>query len=196
MSTFRFSLCSGFLSAAILVVSPMQPASAATIYTTVLSGANEVPSSGSAALGSVTLTLDGNLLTVNEAFSGLTTPGAAAHIHCCSAIGVNAPVAVPFPGFPALTAGTYMQTFDLSLLGTYSGGFVNANGGTAASAEAAFLAGLNAGQTYANIHDMSFPGGEIRGQVAVTPEPATAGLLLFGLLPIIAKARKNRTRVA
>ena len=139
------------------------------------------------------VTLNGNLLTINEAFSGLSAPAAAAHIHCCASIGVNAAVAVPFNGFPGATSGTYSQTVDLSLLATYGASFVTANGGTAASAETAFLAGLNAGQTYANIHDSNFPGGEIRGQLLVTPEPSTAGFLLLGLVPLIAKAR-NKAR--
>jgi hypothetical protein len=70
----------------------------------------------------------------------------------------------------------------LTLLATYNATFVTANGGTALSAEAALIAGLNAGQAYVNIHDAEFPGGEIRGQLV--PEPATwsfVGLALTGL---------------
>jgi hypothetical protein len=40
---------------------------------------------------------------------------------------------------------------------------VSSHGGTVASAEAALLDGLRAGQTYLNIHTSMFPGGEIRG---------------------------------
>jgi hypothetical protein len=130
------------------------------------------------------VTLNGNTLTVNEVFSGLTTPASAAHIHCCGAVGVNEPVAVPFTGFPNAASGTYMSSFDLTLASTYNPSFLTANGGTAASAEAAFIAGLNSFQTYANIHNATFPGGEIRGQLAQVPEPATTGLLLLGLAAI------------
>ena len=81
--------------------------SATTIYMATLSGANEVPPTGSAATGTSTVTLNGDTLTVNEVFSGLTAPVSGAHIHCCGPIGVNEPVAVPFVGFPSTTSGTY-----------------------------------------------------------------------------------------
>jgi hypothetical protein len=74
------------------------------------------------------------------------------------------------------------MSFDLTQLATYSGPFVTANGGTAASAEAALLSGLNTGQAYVNIHDANFLNGEIRGQLMATPEPSTwliAGLALL-----------------
>jgi CHRD domain-containing protein len=80
--------------------------SAVTIYTGILLGSNEVPPTGSPAVGAIVATLSGDLLTVQESVAGLTGgPAAAAHIHCCVPIGVNAIVAVPFPGFPALTSG-------------------------------------------------------------------------------------------
>ena len=46
---------------------------------------------------------------------------------------------------------------------SYNLAFVTAHGGTTASAAAALLAGLEAGQAYLNIHTTMFPGGEIRG---------------------------------
>ena len=46
---------------------------------------------------------------------------------------------------------------------SYNPAFVTAHGGTAASAAAALLAGLEAGQAYLNIHTTTHPGGEIRG---------------------------------
>jgi CHRD domain/PEP-CTERM motif len=186
MLNSQFRICSALL---ILAAAP-SALPAATVYTTVLLGANEVPPTGSPATGASTVTLNGNLLTVDEVFSGLTTPASAAHIHCCGPIGVNEIVALPFTGFPTTVSGTYMQTFDLTLAATYTTAFVTGNGGTGAGAEAALIAALNAGQTYANIHDTNFPGGEIRGQLVATPEPATAGLLLLGLALMIAAARR------
>ena len=50
-----------------------------------------------------------------------------------------------------------------SLTATYNAPFVTANGGTAAGAEAALLAGIAAGKAYFNVHTQSVPGGEIRG---------------------------------
>jgi hypothetical protein len=130
------------------------------VFEAVLSGANEVPPTGSPATGFATVTLNGNTLSVNETFSGMTTAAAAAHIHCCAPVGTVAIVAVPFPGFPSATSGTYSMTFDLTQAATYNLPFITANGGTAASAETAFITGLESTQTYVNIHSSVFPGGE------------------------------------
>jgi hypothetical protein len=147
-----------------------------------MNGANEVPPTGSPATGLTTLSLTGNLLTVNVTWSGLTGGAAsAAHIHCCVAPGNNAPVAVPYTGFPGTASGTYTNTFDLSLAATYTAAFITAEGGTVAGAEAALLAGLNDYQAYSNIHNATFPGGEIRGIIVATPEPSTLLLLGTGL---------------
>jgi len=153
-------------------------------FTTTLTGAQEVPPTGSPGIGSALVTVDTltNLMTVNVSFTGLLSPTVASHIHCCAPLGVNAMVAtaVPtFPGFPlGVTTGTYLQTFDLTAAATYNPAFITAHGGTVAGAQAAFIAGLVGGQTYLNIHTSQFPGGEIRGQLQAVPEPAT--LLLFG----------------
>jgi hypothetical protein len=162
--------------------------SSATIleFETILLGPSEVPPVASPATGFSDVDVDTvlNVLSVEETFSGLIGgPAAAAHIHCCTPPGMNAIVAVPFPGFPAATSGTYTQTFDLTLLATYTGAFVTTSGGTAAQAEAALIAGLVAGDAYANIHNATFPGGEIRGFLVAqqVPEPATLALLGLGL---------------
>jgi len=168
----KIILNSGLAALAILLTTQ---ASAATItYSAVLSAANEVPPVTSPAFGSATLTLTGDSLSVFESFSGLIGgPAAAAHIHCCSAAGTNAPVVVPFNAFPNATAGTYSGVFDLTSTTVYTTAFLAASGGTAANAEAALVAGLNSDLTYVNIHDPLFPGGEIRGFITRTPEPGT-----------------------
>jgi hypothetical protein len=72
---------------------------------------------------------------------------------------------------------------DLTLTATYTSSFITANGGTVAGAEAALIAGLNAGQAYVNIHDATFPGGEIEGFVTSSvPESGSLVLLGLGLL--------------
>jgi len=170
------------------------------VFTTTLTGAQEVPPTGSPGIGSALVTLDTttNLLTVNVAFAGLGSPTIASHIHCCTPPGANAMVAttVPtFPGFPlGVTTGTYLMTFDLTLASTYNPAFITAHGGTVAGAQAAFIAGLISGQTYLNIHTSQFPGGEIRGQLQAVPEPASLLLFSTGIVAAAGTLRKYRKR--
>jgi len=98
-----------------------------------------------------------------------------------------------FPGFPlGVTSGSYDQTFDMLLLSSYNAPFVTANGGTAASAEAALFAGISAGESYLNIHTNAFPGGEIRGFLVAVPEPFTLSLFGAGLAGAAMLRRRRR----
>ncbi len=163
------------------------------VFEAPLLGINEVPPNASPATGFSIVTLLGNMLDVDETFSGLIGgPASAAHIHCCTPPGTNTGVAVPFTGFPAATSGSYLHDFDLTDPAVYNAAFLTANGGTAAGAEAALIAGLDAGLAYANIHDATFPGGEIRGFLALVPEPASSILLVSALLGLAARRRGRR----
>jgi len=166
-------------SSLVLALGLASPANADSItYITALSGANEVPPISTTGTGFATFILTDDSLFIDVIYSGLTGSPAAGHIHCCVPIGVNAPVAVPFFGLPSAASGTFTNTVDLTLASTYTAAFITASGGTVADAEAALINALNGGNTYANLHTAMFPGGEIRGQIAVTPEPVS--LLLFG----------------
>jgi CHRD domain len=71
----------------------------------------------------------------------------------------------------------------MAIVTSYNLAFVTANGGTAATAEAALLSGMMDGKSYLNLHTSVFPGGEIRGFLApAVPEPTSLMIWsLFGL---------------
>ena len=144
------------------------PASAVIVtYNITLSGLQSVPVNVTTASGIATVTVDDVLDTVfvNMTFTGLIGgPASAAHIHCCVATNANGPVVIPFTGFPSATSSTYTNTFT--------------------GVSAVNIAGIEAGLVYINLHNTSFPGGEIRGDilaVSPVPEPESAALMLAGL---------------
>jgi hypothetical protein len=87
-----------------------------------------------------------------------------------------------FPGFPlGVTSGSYDQTFNLTLASSYNPAFITSAFNldplkSVAGAEAALVNALLAGETYLNIHTTAFPGGEIRGFLAVPGPVVGAGL--------------------
>jgi hypothetical protein len=114
-----------------------------TPLTAFLSGDGERPqvTTGATALGS--FSLDGNTLTYNITFSGLSAPATMAHIHGPTNTTASIGVIVPF-SVPAATSGTISGSTNVS--DTIKG---------------YLLSGL----TYANIHNTNHGGGEIRGQI-------------------------------
>jgi CHRD domain/PEP-CTERM motif len=182
------------IAAAVAAVA--MPAQAATLFATTLSSANETTPNTSTATGSGTLLLSTsqNSIDVVLSWAGLTGPATGGHVHCCAFQGANGPVAIDF-GPSSVATGSLTRTYDLTLLTTYTGGFVTANGGTAASARAAFVAGLLGGKAYYNVHTATNPGGEIRGQlVGAVPEAATWGMMIVGLGMVGGALRSRRSR--
>ena len=189
-----------FLGAAALAVFGAVPAAAVTTFTASLNSLNEVQivESPGAGFGTLTLATDQNSFTIVESYSNLSSNAVAGHVHCCATTSGNAAVAVGFT-VPGGLAGSFTQSYDLTVASTYSAGFFNANGGTAASARNAFINGLNAGLAYLNIHTLSNPNGEIRGQLGLAattvPEPATWGMMIAGFAMVGTAARLRSRKV-
>jgi hypothetical protein len=189
------------LLAAALVTT--QAAFASTIvYTANLNGATEEPPIATLGTGFATVTVDNiaNTMAVDVTFSGLTSGDTASHIHCCTTapgfgnVGV-ATITPTFTGFPSgVTSGTYDHVFDLTSASSYNPAFVTAEGSLTA-AEAALLAGLASDEAYLNIHTSTNPGGEIRGFLVTSPEPASLPLavLTLGGLAFFWRAKRLRS---
>jgi hypothetical protein len=115
-----------------------------------LNGTSQVPSNASTATGLVYGTFNPitNQLNITITYTGLTGGNpTGAHIHGPAAVGINAGVLVTLSGFPAATSGTF----------SYNGPLTPTD-----------AASLMAGNTYVNIHNATFGGGEIRGQLSAS----------------------------
>jgi len=129
-----------------------------------LRGRNEVPLTLSAGRGSLSLTVNSTDTSVHFVleYEGLQTTVGAAHIHVGQP-NVNGGVTVFFCGGGGRPACPQQ--------GTVEGDFTSNDviGLTAQQLEvnnlAKVLAAIRAGKTYANVHTMTSPGGEIRGQI-------------------------------
>ena len=134
----------------VVVLSAVPAAATAQTFTVTLSGLQEVPANASTATGlaSVVLNAAETVITVDVSWTGLSANATAGHIHGPAAPGVNAPVVFPFAGVPAATSGSIpSQPFAIT---------------------AAQVADLKGGLYYVNIHNATFPGGEIRAQLTPT----------------------------
>lgn len=178
------------------------------IYEASLSGPAEAPPNASPGTGFATITFDLDLVTMRVVanFSGLTGNVTAAHIHAPTAVAGTGTASVAsqtpsFTSFPTgVISGTYDHTFDMTAAPSYNASFITANGGTVSGAMNALIAALDAGKAYLNIHSSAFPGGEIRGFLAVSaiPEPSSVALCLGGAalgVATVIRRRRNQASV-
>jgi hypothetical protein len=170
------------------------------LFTATLSGLNEVPANVSPGTGWANVTYDPALhtLAINASFSNLLGLTTASHIHAPAFPGSNAGVATQTPtfvGFPlGVTSGIYSNTLDLTLASSFNAAYITANGGTAASAEAALAAALFNGAAYFNIHTNLFQGGEVRGNLALAvPDGGTVALMLIPTFLALTYLHRRRT---
>jgi hypothetical protein len=129
-----------------------------------------------------------NVFSYDVTFSGLSGNSTVAHFHCCTAspgtgtagVAVNVPSLLGYP--IGVTGASFSGLYDLDLAASFSASFINGSPGmTVDAARTRFLAGLDAGTAYLNIHSSTFTGGEIRGFAEKVPEPGTLALLGLGL---------------
>jgi hypothetical protein len=171
-------------------------------YDATLLGPSESPPNASPGTGFATVDVNGDTMHVHVVFSGLLGTTTASHIHSATATPLTGTAGVAttvptFAGFPlGVTSGSYDNTLDLTQASSYNPAFVNANGGTTATAEAALLAGIAAGDAYLNIHTTVVPGGEIRGFLVRVPEPTTATLGVLGFITLTAWGWRRRNRLS
>jgi hypothetical protein len=166
-----------------------------------LLGSNESPPNASPGVGLANVFIDDvlNTMLVDITFSDLLGASTASHIHCCTAVAgtgtASVATTVPnFTGFPlGVHGGDYSHLFDLTAAGSYNPTFISGHGGTTATAEAALLSGILAGDAYLNIHSSAVGSGEIRGFLATVPEPGTWAAMLVGFALCGLGLRRPRT---
>jgi hypothetical protein len=137
------------------------PAATATTLNAVLSAAQEVPATTSTATGTATVTVDAakTTITVTLNTTGLTGV-TASHIHF-GAAGANGGVMFSLFAAPATFTSPLTKTLTSADFTAVAANGIN----TFADAVNAILAG----NAYINVHTTANVGGEIRGQIGVTP---------------------------
>lgn len=129
----------------------------------VLSPGEETPALLSGAVGTAEVGVDttNRELSVTLRVFNLPTASSAGHIHV-GPRGVAGPVVLDFPNIPGRT-GDFTLSFRLSQAA------LRPNPGLGINTMDDVIQAITGGNAYVNIHSTTFPGGEIRGQLAVVP---------------------------
>ena len=199
----------------LVIVAMSRVASAAPIlFTATLTGSQENPPNASTATGFATFVLNDAQTALSFVatitgldFNGLQTPGTTqdnllnAHIHAgnpnaqppTGGFGSNAGVVWGFIGSPFndnIVPNVVVTPFANGVGGMVTGTWdaPEGNNTTLAAQLPAILAGLS----YINFHTVQFGGGEIRGQIIATPEPATLALLGIGIAALGLRRKSAR----
>lgn len=154
----------------LVVVSPA--ALAQSQFTATLSGANEVPPADPDGTGTALITITGTTVTYSITANNIDAP-TAQHIHA-GAAGVNGPVVVTLPG---------------TWVGSGQGPWT-LNGSTTTSTATANAIMANPAGHYVNVHNATYPGGAVRGQLAAVTAtvPTLSTWVMIGLAAMLALA--------
>jgi CHRD domain-containing protein/PEP-CTERM motif-containing protein len=208
----RFSISIIVVSFAVFLCSTPTLA-APLMFSATISSAQEVPTNATAATGFATFLLNDAMtaLSFSATIFGLDFTGTqtadpndnliAAHIHASATAfpGTNAPVVWGFFGAPFNDNNPNDMT--LTAFATGVGGMVTGKwdlpegNSTAANPNvtlATQLPFILQGSSYINFHTTQFPGGAIRGQIALVPEPATLTLVGIGIGGLVLSRRRRR----
>lgn len=179
------------------------PVHAAVIFEAELSGGQEVPPVASPASGFASLKLNDamdrlemSLQLFGLDLDGAQTPGDSSddvvglHIHRALAGSNGTVVFGLISPFSDINGDLVIDAFAGTVFSAWDAG---EGFGTTLSAE---LDELMSGGLYLNVHTLTFPAGEIRGQIVQVPEPASVALMMLGAIAMAAAGlRKSAAKV-
>ena len=160
-------------------------------FRAVLTGLNEVPPNSDPTVATASLTLDGNSLSFRVDVPAVTFTSMSGSINGPAAAGETAPELFDLGG-PHFHSG--------SSVGGGLPGYIFASpfsGGLGAgpfTLNETQIAQLEAGLWYMDIQSFQSPGGQIRGQIVMVPEPSSIALwsLGGGMFYLVSRAKRVR----